>query len=1627
VQRAAGNAAVATVLGPDPGSGDALPAGALVLPPYLLGLETAGPAPVTGVTGHERVVDSVAEVVGHRDGAVAGLGADLAGRPESFFGAGRTVTVRGGDGGRTWFDVTVGIVPGPGDAPPLFAPKAALDAFASSSGALPSAPAAALEDFTAGKDTKVDVQHTSVATSGTATGSAASHLGVGGTALVLAPVAPALWLGVGVNGAVRPFRSARESRTQRTVGEPRVLRGDSGSVDVRREVRYRVEVRAVGGAVRSFEHDGELTQHVSTEHLVAPGTEAPGHLAPLTPPAARRVALADSLAPLGVAEPAPDGPRPGGGGLFDAVAAVLHPSVTAPGAPGRERLLAATSAPAVLADLPRLLGDGVLGEDLRAKDGTAGSYRMRGDLTALAPAGDFGRTQLRTHQQTQHTAVSAAARGRAVAAGVGPAIGVGASGSAAVVRATAMPVAAARKERLTRYEQTVTARQGAEVRGRKALYEGTVRLTVEGTGPRSPGALLDPRRRVAEHTLKVWVSLRADEAADLGLPLPPGTPAGDFVAKPPGVERHLAYPRGSSVILSRLDARPLLAAVTEAFAADPRLAGYLPDFGVTTSATVPTAREAALRRDNHRALHAALSATNLRTNKAQLLAAGIPIRLRRKTARHSHDVLVRVTGTLGDPRYLGDTEEWMVRAHSGVTSGAQSGRSSARSAGVLALAQARLVPGLLSGTVRYEKRATGTRHNQAGPTTRTDNLVNGSDRAAVFGADLLLSVDITLTSRPRKRTRTVTPGRPGREAPEPELIAGLPGLVRQPVRLLTPAEFTLDDAGARRQREAAAARGPRDTRRDGRFAPGGIGELATLPRRAITGETLPEWLLTESVGDGEELRRLAFDLLARAAARGGTARPDGGPDSRSAGGTDAREDRAGKDARRARKPNGPGAREDRALETEGLAPRLAIEERLGPQAVHAALRQAAGPGWVVKDLRHPRRLAGLTGAVGTRVTLANPVLLHKAAGPGTETLALGGHQAAGQRGRSTATTWQGGPSLTEDVGAGRTGQGFSASRTGAKSRATAAALSGTVERNAHTPKKAPLHLVVCDLVADMVAEVKVTGRGPYVASGSVTVPGGAAVWLTEAQLPRSIRRQLGTAPVPAVPAAPAPAAGSAAPSFARGLPLGFGMLEELPDFTPLARNLRGRLAIDGRQALAERLLPARQSDDPNDNVQRLLRVLDRTGSAALLSSAMDGGVTVELFDGRATPYWAVFTVARAGDAAFAGLADDKRDLELITSATAQRADTVGGSRTVGVTGAAIGSVRPDGGADAVSRTGGVLGAGLDSGSAWTSGTADRGQIGVKTVAETASARVARMRLPLRATLRLYKGERPLASAESTNLTVTYRALEKDLAALRELTPPAPAPAAPAPDARHADPGELRRWRAAGVQLPMEAQVNGFQGAPHVRELVNGAVRAAGGGARFHRRGQSAAYTLTEAVSTEWLIAALPLLTSAGVELPPVHATGVAGEDLDASVHARLRAARVLGTSEKMTFETVGRSSPDVPRPAQTDGFGSAGHAAGTGRAGGGAGVLGAGDFRLDQLTANEVLAGAENGLSGNAAGSWPLHKPKTTSVLVQFTVDVRVVATVTRRAPGRTRTTAVRDLTLPHPVVLRLPHRSPRP
>ncbi|MEU9380816.1 hypothetical protein AB0D38_07415, partial [Streptomyces sp. NPDC048279] len=245
----------------------------LVLPPYLMDFQAAGLSTAYGLTGHEFVRNAVAAVVGHGDGEVAGIGAELAARPESFYGQGRAFTVQGNDG-KDWYDVTVGITRAPDDRPPAFHPK---DLLAKTLPDQDGTPLAALDEAE-GKDTKVDVQHNTAATVAT-TASGGSGRGLGGMAFGLAPVVPGLWLGGAGLANAQPWQSSRESRSQRNVAEPRVLRSEKGSVEAPRKVRYGVRVKRQGGRAatqpaQTFHGSGTLTQRVPTEHQVPAGTAA---------------------------------------------------------------------------------------------------------------------------------------------------------------------------------------------------------------------------------------------------------------------------------------------------------------------------------------------------------------------------------------------------------------------------------------------------------------------------------------------------------------------------------------------------------------------------------------------------------------------------------------------------------------------------------------------------------------------------------------------------------------------------------------------------------------------------------------------------------------------------------------------------------------------------------------------------------------------------------------------------------------------------------------------------------------------------------------------------------------------------------------------------------------------------------------------------------------------------------------------------------------------------------------------------------------------------------------------------------------------------------------------------------
>ncbi|MDX6328395.1 MAG: hypothetical protein QOI83_778, partial [Streptomycetaceae bacterium] len=1034
-----------------------------------------------------------------------------------------------------------------------------------------------------------------------------------------------------------------------------------------------------------------------------------------------------------------------------------------------------------------------------------------------------------------------------------------------------------------------------------------------------------------------------------------------------------------------------------------------------------------------------LSETNLRANKDQLLSSGIRVRLRRKSTWQAHDVQILVKGTIDEIKYLGDTDNWLVRSSSGVSSSGQSGRSSARGIGVRAAAQVTLLPKALSTGFAAEGHLRGSRRNQAGPTARTDSLNSGATKTSSFGTTLDFGVDVTMTTRARTAKRALTPGSPGRDEAEAKPIASTYDTAENnPLRLdptdvtlTSPAALTLDSA-TKNQLDAH----PRsDVQAPAPFPVAGIGDLTSQIRLPGVRTAIREWDFVETVGDGQPIRDLAFKVLAEAAGR----------------------NRA--------------LKKDSAFEAEGLAPRLAIEDQLSPQAITAALRQGVTSSWVVTNLRYPRRLAALTGAVGTRFALTAPHVMPSTTGAGMENMALGGHQVAGQRGKAKTKGASVNAAGTEHGANWSLGESIAPHRALTTATTETAVLSGTVERNAVTPRDKPLFLVQCNLVVAMTAEVKVNTGGPYVASALQTLPGAVSLWLTEEQLKAAGLRDPDAAPEvpetakgkqPATAAADAAGpsharqttdgpetagssaagastAGAARPlplTLAQGLPLGVGLIENLPDFVPLLGLLRAKIRD---RSLAKELLPQQQLSDPNDNVQRLLRVLDRDGATGLLAGAMDGGVPVELFRGRKTPYWAVFHVDRKGPGTVTGPTSG-REMEYATVAVAQSTTTRAESDTSGIDASvtATGQLKDS----SIGSSGGTAGVGVGKSASTKQAVAGRGQIGLRTIVDGAAPAV-KVKVPIEASLKLYSADGEVASAElgGTDQHLVYRALDKDLRALRQLRPVdgkrGPGQNLWSPVAGAA-PEELRTWRETGAQLPMAAQVNGFRGAPDLQAAIHRTMTDAQASGKFHSKGNAAAYAQREAVSTEWLIAALPLLVSAGVELPANHASGLEGQDLGCSLHARLFDGHVLEAlddqgghldGDEMTFETVAQSTLDAPRPSATGHPHSASHGTSV-QSGGGEGPVRADYSGMNNVVGTGNFTGSATSSADNGSGTVPLQKPRDKSALVQFTLEFRIVARVHHRHTQRVRSasgsTSVQDYVLPTPVVIRMPELAVR-
>ncbi|MEW1725104.1 hypothetical protein [Streptomyces sp. NPDC093109] len=1631
------------------------------LHPYLESMRAAGSATFHDLEGTDWVARTIGNLTNGGNAEIITEQLEL--RTQSFLGGGRPFQVLGGDG--RWYDVTLAVGRSPRERRPLVELPA--ESPSSRTVRALSAPASletlAEEPDAAKADDALPAMYPErkVAVDASRSRTRYGGFALKGAGTILAPT-PVPALLAGVLGSMNiPVR-----RVSTTVGTKQSVSRRDGmlnetTVDVPRLVEFVVTVKKAGvPASSTFRGEGGVTVNVPVSHLMPEGTPyRSAEPRPVSADLARSIASADSLTPMAVSG---NGSLDAGrGGLFGAIAGVVHPALTAQGSPGRDVVFDASTADGVQRDLLAALSGWVDSGELSGKDESVhGSYRFRATITDIAPVYDLGDPWPRSDQQSKSEQSVEVGRERGAEIAVGPAFGAGLMGSGPLVKAWINPLIGAQRRRFSSFATKVSGLQGADVMGDRVLYEARVRLNYEGSGPLSPEMRAGRAAPHTRFTVTTWFSLRADEAAFLGLALPAGLSVKPLV-KHPGVQRSLlAGPRGFSTAMSRFDTTRLIAEIEKVFAQDERLKGLLPKFGTenrasdgligdllySTRATADGDR--ALK--NHQTLTATLSDTHMRARKEVLLTQGVVAVLRGKGRAHSKYVLVRVKGLDSGPgEYLGDTDDWRVRSALELSTEVISGAAGNQVFGIRTGVSGKPLPGHLYLTGSGALTFSSTRARRGGPNSKNGSANSGAEQTALHRTMLGFDVEITLVERPRAWKRSTVPALPGRQSPDVQIIArtgdvsGRP-TTRQlhvdpvPVRLTTPVPFTLTPL----QRELLNPPGPAR-----RLQVPPLRGISTMydPRWAVPSDDekrLREWVYIEDIGDGSDIQQLALGLLAGAAG------------------------------------------DDTALSTPGLDPALWIEDRFSPGAVAVGLGRGSGVS-LADDLHYKRRIGSLTGALGQRSELVNPVVIDVVEGPKTKNAVAGGHQAAtskaGSRSLAFATTIGGAGNMNPILW---TLGGLSGSYGWGRTRSREQSMSGTVERVAATKEGGRLVLAQADLKLFQAAEISVSAGSDGTRSGGILRPKRVVLWLTEKQardqglgdqLDARLRvRDAESAADEADVVAPAEASSetpaeqsersteqpASQPDEELRLggdgPLGLGLPEELPDFGQLLPMLKDEVVAARGQAFAEALLPERLLSDRYRNTQRLAAILDRVAVPALLSGAMDGGVPVELFLGGESgrhAYTAHFSVRR-GTGVFHDRPDEMRGFEYGTAMSVAESNSEGKSTGPGLDvvtlptpalsgNAAVGALQP----------GTALH--FEGISPQSRGAATAYQHSVNSTVREDVAQV-RLRVPFTATLALYdhglseyrdpiasvdlplpseagrdRGDTPgrvlgevddgsllpgdtgetsdtsstSATSDSGGFSVTSGTEATDarpslLFRVPEADLAALAHVSP-PRARTLSPDDqvasLAEWRSKGVRLPREAQANTFQGAEAVRRGLASLAGQVGGGEDFHTTGRSTSYTIQEAVSTEWLTGAVPPLVARGLPLPEAHVpAALRNQDLDVTLYARLGDGEVLGPVGDIKFDVV--DGGEAGRPAR--------EAANTGTRGDQAGAW-QGGVGWVRYGLNDVYDGrADFALPGDKYEYTTQEGYGTTNwfirsgpgVLVQFkNVDLRMVATLKQR------------------------------
>ncbi|WP_394620108.1 hypothetical protein JNUCC0626_13680 [Lentzea sp. JNUCC 0626] len=1533
------------------------------LPDFLNDSKALGSVAAVGSTGTGKVVEALSQLLPQRDG-VRPKGLDrvrttLDGDFESFLGEGRRFPVKVG---RERFEATIRAELRP-----------VLDSTTTKPGTL----------------TKVDLL-----TNGTRGSSeTTAHPAAGSLGIVLAPSVP----GAGPYGSVSmsaPLAKATTtSRITSAASDMRSVRSGIDSVIATLPVVYEVALTDTRGGASSWtvmsDVDGrvDVTVQIPGELMsvdrpaAGPGTTTPGWGERLEHPVPEAVTDLDTEK------------------AFADVAARLHPSITAIGAPGRDALRDFLAPTTIRDNLGTMLHGWVTSPDLAAATGVLPKVKP-GELKAAVRAGDLKAAvkavsdkgavvqmrarlgtaellgvhsyQLRLQESTS-TNLSQTATTRAgvnVGGAVGFAVRANPAGVTPLVD-VALPTTATGSIALTgsvswRTEESsesgtnASAMAGVQSSGPTGLYK--VSATLDIRTPNGANVMVPAT---------AYLRVALPEAAAQGLPVPDGTtpsiakPTEDGPRfEPPYLASSLAA--GHVKVGEFVAANQVQAHVESILRGLKDFDGYLPTWNdPRANARLGDGASAALERSaNQRKLDAELSPVALRARLDSLLGPGVHVRLRRDGMVRNDFVDVVVKARLGAGTHVGQADGRRIRGSTNTGPRLDSGttRQSEWSIGVEGRVRAPGAPGAafpLSAAVRGGQSTSD--RVAAGPGAARISMNTGTANAQVFRHPVELNVEVTRFSRLSPWVHRTSPGSPLRSVPEPEVVAktGVGGL-----RPITgEVSLWVTDSSAMKNDPAP-------------FAPG-VPQIVPSARTSIR-ELLgaarlpaPELLHVEAVVNAHVVKEAAIGALTEA------------------------------------------ARGDRVLALPGSDTRERLDRMFSPEFLRGNLVRLLETGVREGGLSYERRMANRIGDVGVSAELKNPVLVSISDEAGTENQLNGSSRASGSatRTRTFADVSAGvglAATLPHTANAGTLGAAAAVRHTRSSTRTTTEEVAGTIGRNSLVAVGlARSALVRMDAEFTVVAESRTTSAvrdgEPGAAAAKAILPGSVFVRVNE-----DVARDLGM--LPSTPRRVLPDHGRMAPPGTLGPgrsgTLGLGLVEVLPDVSELLPELRAGL---GR--LGERLLPESTLDDAMNNLQRLTDLTSPTTVKATIDGALDGGVPLLLHKPGVLFGKDVYQVtlrARIGEAKFDSVVNDGIEVEHVVTRQSVSAVTTANRSATTVTGRVPGSadVRNIDGHSTSATSGGAVqnsvGAARTTDSAVSRTTTDLHLRG-------ATGPAVRYRVPIEFELVVEKGNEVLGTSSTgpghemvVRLHGDNQRIADGAAHWRE--PANTAVRTP----EHAEEVALLTWWQSTATPPTTASVEALVGAADLRAAAIRALTEAGASDGLTAPGTGARNALLAALSSEVLQAALPSMTSRELVVPGLHnASLVKKESAAVSVHARLVDPRLAALSDSVLLEH--QQSYATARTSGTQLTHTGEHGADLASFEGRPEITAAEDLTWRPFS--DAAAGRSD-RSGAQKTNNP--KPQGRTALVEFGVEYRVVAKVGDR-------TGVVDLAAPESARLRMP------